>query len=116
MLYVHSNSELVKSFMKQIGKGVIMKREIGNKDFPIWLLGDSEPENWRHVLDALLIPAIPFATAYGLLFLISFKIKYIGKLVIESIHLQYIFAMRLVILPKNQIQIVLIGIKVSRMK
>jgi len=29
-----------------------MKREIGNKDFPIWLLGDSEPENWRQVLDA----------------------------------------------------------------
>ena len=27
-----------------------MKRDCGDKNFPIWLLGDSEPENWKDVL------------------------------------------------------------------
>jgi len=28
-----------------------MLRECGKQSFPIWLLGDSEPKNWRDVLD-----------------------------------------------------------------
>jgi hypothetical protein len=27
-----------------------MKSEVGNKDFPIWLLGDSNPKNWQDIL------------------------------------------------------------------
>ena len=28
-----------------------MEREHGNKEFPIWLLGDSEPQKWKKVLE-----------------------------------------------------------------
>jgi len=31
-----------------------MKREVGDKGFPIWLLGDSNPRNWQHVLETPL--------------------------------------------------------------
>ena len=31
-----------------------MKREVGNVKYPIWGLGDSEPVNWRDVLDTPL--------------------------------------------------------------
>jgi hypothetical protein len=27
-----------------------MKNEVGNKNFPIWLLGDSNPKNWQDIL------------------------------------------------------------------
>ncbi len=27
-----------------------MKSEVGNKNFPIWLLGDSNPKNWQDIL------------------------------------------------------------------
>lgn len=33
-----------------------MEREVGNKDFAIWLLGDSNPKNWQ---DKLLTPLDP---------------------------------------------------------
>jgi hypothetical protein len=29
----------------------VMKKEIGNPQFPVWLLGDSEPTRWRDRLD-----------------------------------------------------------------
>ncbi len=38
---------------------MIMKREIGNKKFPIWLLGDSEPKNWRNDLEFPFDPRHP---------------------------------------------------------
>ncbi len=31
-----------------------MKRESGNKDFGIWLLGDSNPKNWQDTLEVPL--------------------------------------------------------------
>ena len=37
----------------------MMKREVGNKSFPIWLMGDSEPENWQDKLDTPLDPRHP---------------------------------------------------------
>jgi hypothetical protein len=36
-----------------------MLRECGDKNFPIWLLGDSEPENWSSVLNTPLDPRHP---------------------------------------------------------
>jgi len=36
-----------------------MKREAGNRTFPIWLLGDSEPKRWRNELDTPLDPRHP---------------------------------------------------------
>jgi hypothetical protein len=36
-----------------------MRREVGDKRFPLWLLGDSEPERWQAVLDAPLDPRHP---------------------------------------------------------
>lgn len=33
-----------------------MKRESGDKHFPIWLLGDSEPKRWQNVIDTPLDP------------------------------------------------------------
>ena len=29
----------------------MMKKEVGSKSFPIWLLGDSNPEQWQNKLD-----------------------------------------------------------------
>jgi hypothetical protein len=29
----------------------MMKREVGNRDFEIWLLGDSNPKNWQDALE-----------------------------------------------------------------
>src|SRR5512147_2716135 len=36
-----------------------MKHEIGNRSFPIWLLGDSNPKNWQEILEAPLDPRHP---------------------------------------------------------
>lgn len=36
-----------------------MKKEIGNKKFSLWLIGDSNPENWQGVLSAPLDPRHP---------------------------------------------------------
>ncbi len=36
-----------------------MIKEIGSKDFPIWLLGDSNPENWTSDLETPLDPRHP---------------------------------------------------------
>jgi len=36
-----------------------MKKEVGNKDFAIWLLGDSNPENWQDILETPLDPRHP---------------------------------------------------------
>jgi hypothetical protein len=36
-----------------------MVREIGDKDFPIWVLGDSEPPQWRAILSSPLDPRHP---------------------------------------------------------
>jgi hypothetical protein len=36
-----------------------MKREDGKKEFPIWLLGDSEPANWQDILDTPFDPRHP---------------------------------------------------------
>ncbi len=36
-----------------------MEREVGNKQFPIWLLGDSNPKNWQDVLITPLDPRHP---------------------------------------------------------
>jgi len=36
-----------------------MEKEIGNKDFAIWLLGDSNPKNWQDILLAPLDPRHP---------------------------------------------------------
>lgn len=36
-----------------------MQREIGSKDFPIWLIGDSEPQNWKTLLATPLDPRHP---------------------------------------------------------
>ncbi len=36
-----------------------MKRETGDPNFPIWLLGDSEPRNWSMVLDTPFDPRHP---------------------------------------------------------
>lgn len=33
---------------------VVMQKESGSRHFPIWLLGDSEPENWRDLLNSPL--------------------------------------------------------------
>lgn len=37
----------------------MMRREDGNLDFPIWLLGDSNPRNWEDVLETPLDPRHP---------------------------------------------------------
>jgi hypothetical protein len=36
-----------------------MQREVGDKSFPIWLLGDSEPDNWKLILDTPFDPRHP---------------------------------------------------------
>ncbi|MBM4461457.1 MAG: hypothetical protein FJ011_27490 [Chloroflexi bacterium] len=36
-----------------------MKKEVGNKDFAIWLLGDSNPKHWEDVLETPLDPRHP---------------------------------------------------------
>lgn len=36
-----------------------MKRTIGNRSFPLWLLGDSAPENWVHILEPPFDPRHP---------------------------------------------------------
>jgi hypothetical protein len=36
-----------------------MKDEDGDKKFAIWLLGDSNPKNWQHVLDVRFDPKHP---------------------------------------------------------
>ena len=36
-----------------------MKKEVGNKDFAIWLLGDSNPAKWEKVLETPLDPRHP---------------------------------------------------------
>ena len=36
-----------------------MEREFGSKDFPIWLVGDSNPESWANVLNYPLDPRHP---------------------------------------------------------
>lgn len=36
-----------------------MKKDIGDKNFPIWLIGDSNPKNWQGVLSAPLDPRHP---------------------------------------------------------
>ncbi len=36
-----------------------MDREVGDKDFPIWLLGDSNPTNWQDILITPLDPRHP---------------------------------------------------------
>jgi hypothetical protein len=36
-----------------------MKKETGDKNFPIWLLGDSNPKNWQDKLDTPLDPRHP---------------------------------------------------------
>jgi hypothetical protein len=33
-----------------------MNIEVGNKEFPVWLLGDSNPKNWQDVLITPLDP------------------------------------------------------------
>ncbi len=37
----------------------MMKEDAGERTFPVWLLGDSEPSNWRYVLDGPLDPRHP---------------------------------------------------------
>ena len=37
----------------------MMTREVGNKGFPIWLLGDSNPEQWQNSLKTPLDPRHP---------------------------------------------------------
>lgn len=36
-----------------------MEREVGSKDFPVWLLGDSNPPQWEAFLDTPLDPRHP---------------------------------------------------------
>lgn len=36
-----------------------MKEEVGNRDFDIWLLGDSNPRNWQAVLETPFDPRHP---------------------------------------------------------
>ncbi len=36
-----------------------MNKEVGDKNFPIWLLGDSNPRNWQADLDSPLDPRHP---------------------------------------------------------
>jgi|GEM_PF-5023839 hypothetical protein len=36
-----------------------MKKESGDPQFPIWLLGGSEPDRWKSVLNAPLEPRHP---------------------------------------------------------
>ena len=36
-----------------------MRRDVGDPHFPIWLLGDSNPERWQDVLDTPLDPRHP---------------------------------------------------------
>lgn len=36
-----------------------MKSEIGDKNFPIWLIGDSNPKNWQDILESPLDPRHP---------------------------------------------------------
>ena len=36
-----------------------MKREVGNRGWPIWLLGDSNPRRWQRVLETPLDPRHP---------------------------------------------------------
>jgi hypothetical protein len=38
---------------------MMMKAEVGEKTFPIWLLGDSNPKNWEDKLDFPLDPRHP---------------------------------------------------------
>jgi hypothetical protein len=38
---------------------MVMIREIGSRDFPIWLLGDSNPQNWATSLETPLDPRHP---------------------------------------------------------
>jgi hypothetical protein len=42
-----------------MGGGSMMAREVGKPTFPIWLLGDSEPAQWRKVLATPLDPRHP---------------------------------------------------------
>lgn len=36
-----------------------MKPQVGDPDFPIWLLGDSNPKGWQSVLETPLDPRHP---------------------------------------------------------
>ena len=36
-----------------------MIREVGSRDFPLWLLGDSNPKNWANTLETPLDPRHP---------------------------------------------------------
>jgi len=36
-----------------------MKQETGDKSFPLWLIGDSEPDNWKEIFDTPFDPRHP---------------------------------------------------------
>jgi hypothetical protein len=53
------NTNNQRQQMEPTTKTITMKPEIGDKNFPIWLLGDSNPKKWQDILVTPLDPRHP---------------------------------------------------------